>query len=174
MPNGTLNHFIKLSMNDSILILYGTVTGNAEICANRAAKRLNAEGFNTVVRDIFDVQAHQLQNEKVPLICISTYGEGDPPDSAVPLWETLVRDGQFDLSHLRFSVFALGDLGYKKFCQCGREFDAALTRQGARQLAPRADSDVEYEKPCVAWVESVVAGMKSRFTHSMATLNATL
>jgi sulfite reductase alpha subunit-like flavoprotein len=151
-------------MNDSILILYGTVTGNAEICANKAAKRLNVEGFNAVVKDIFDVPAHQLQNESTLLICISTYGEGDPPDTAVPLWESLVRDGQFDLSHLRFSVFGLGDSGYHKFCQCGKDFDAALTRQGAKQLAPRMDSDVEYEKPCAAWIESVVAGLKSQKT----------
>jgi sulfite reductase (NADPH) flavoprotein alpha-component len=78
------------------------------------------------------------------------------------LWEALVRDGQFDLSHLSFSVLALGDSGYKKFCQCGKDFDAALSRQGACQLAARVDSDTEYEKPCTAWIESVVAVLKTK------------
>jgi sulfite reductase (NADPH) flavoprotein alpha-component len=148
-------------MNGRILILYGTVTGNAEICANKAAQWLNTEGFNAVVKDMFDVAAEALQNETTLLICVSTYGEGDPPDTGVPLWESLVRDGKFDLSHLRFSVLGLGDSGYKKFCQCGKDFDAALERQGALRLAPRVDSDVEYEKPCAVWIESLVAALKA-------------
>ncbi|MCW5559395.1 MAG: flavodoxin domain-containing protein, partial [Verrucomicrobiae bacterium] len=79
-------------MPNRILILYGTVTGNAEICANRAAQKLGAEGFACEVKDIFDVPADQLAQEEALLLCISTYGEGDPPDPAASLWEALVRD----------------------------------------------------------------------------------
>lgn len=148
-------------ISNSILILYGTVTGNAEICANQAAQRLNAEGFTTVVKDMFDVPASELLREQLLLICVSTYGEGDPPDTAVPLWESLVRGCQLDLSSLRYSVLALGDSSYKKFCQCGKDFDTALARQGAHRLAPRMDVDVRYEEPCTAWINSVVTALKS-------------
>ena len=148
-------------MNQRILILYGTVTGNAEICADKAAGRLNEEGFTAEVKDIFDVQPQEVQNETTLLICISTYGEGDPPDTGVPMWEGLVRDGNFDLSRLRFSVLGLGDSGYEKFCQCGKDFDAALERQGAQRIAARVDADVDYKEPCAAWIESVVTALKA-------------
>jgi sulfite reductase (NADPH) flavoprotein alpha-component len=153
-------------MNDSILILYGTVTGNVEICANKTATHLTAEGFGVVVRDIFDVKVAELQNENTLLVCISTYGEGNRPNTAVPMWETFMHDGQFNLSHLRFSIFSLGDSGYRKFCQCGNDFDAALTRQDAQPLVPLMDGDAEYEKPCAGWIESLVTALKSQKTSS--------
>lgn len=148
-------------MNQRILILYGTVTGNAEICANQAAERLKEAGCPAEVKDIFDVQPHEVQKETTLLICISTYGEGDPPDAGVPMWEGLVRDGNYDLCGLRFSVLGLGDSGYEKFCQCGKDFDAALERQGAQRIATRVDADVDYKEPCAAWIESVVTGLKA-------------
>jgi sulfite reductase (NADPH) flavoprotein alpha-component len=148
-------------INNSLLVLYGTETGNAEICANQAAQRLNAEGFSAAVKDMFDVPAAELQREQLVLICVSTHGEGDPPDAAVPLWESLVRGCQLDLSHLRYSVLALGDSSYKKFCQCGKDFDTALARQGAQRIAPRVDVDVHFEEPCAAWIEAVVTALKS-------------
>lgn len=148
-------------MNKPILVLYGTVTGNAEICANKAAERLNTAGFNAVVRDIFEMPSHELQNENTLLLCVSTFGEGEPPDTARPMWKALVRDGFFDLSGLRFSVLALGDSSYKEFCQCGKDFDAALERCGAYRLASRVDADVEYEEPCADRIATVIAALRA-------------
>lgn len=148
-------------MSNRILILYGTVTGNAETCANRAAERLRTEGFACEVKDVFDVPADQLAQEQALLLCISTYGEGDPPDSAASLWEAVVRDGAVCVPNLRFSVLGLGDSSYTRFCQCGIDFDAALERLGGRRLAPRVDCDVEYEPGCAEWIQSVVGALKA-------------
>lgn len=146
-------------MTNRILILYGTVTGNAEVCANKASVRLNAEGFTTEIKDIIEVDARQLQEESILLLCVSTHGDGSPPNSAMPLWKKLVRDSELNLSGLRFAVLGLGDSSYSKFCQCGKDFDASLEHQGGERIAPRVDADVEYEGPCAAWIESVVAAL---------------
>jgi sulfite reductase (NADPH) flavoprotein alpha-component len=145
-------------MNSRILILYATVTGNAEILANRTADRLRAEGFACEVKDIFDVQPQELAAERTLLLCISTYGEGDPPDPAAPMWEALVRDGSVRLPGLRFSVLALGDRSYTRFCQCGIDFDTALEKLGGQRIAPRVDCDVDYD---AEWMKSLVPSLKS-------------
>jgi sulfite reductase alpha subunit-like flavoprotein len=147
-------------MNDSILILFGTASGNSEICANSAAKRLGEEGFDLVVKDIREVEADELQNESTLLICISTQGDGAPPQAALRMWRALMYGEEFDLSGLRYAVLGLGDASYKKFCQCGKDFDAALERRGAERIAPRGDCDVEFVEPCTEWIESVVSALK--------------
>jgi len=149
-------------MNDSVLILCGTVTGTAELCARQAATRLNKIGFPTEVKDMLDVEAEQLEHEHTLLVCVSTHGEGAPPNAAMPLWKELTRDGRFDLSRLRFSVLALGDSSYKLFCQCGKDFDNAPERQCAQRLAPRVDCDVDWAAPCAEWIESVVTSLTSQ------------
>lgn len=164
---------LTTQMNNSILILYGTVTGNAELCARQAASRLDEMGFQTVVKDVLDVEAQQLENERTLLVRVSTHGDGNPPDSAAPPWEALARGGSFDFSKLRFSVLALGDSSYKLSCQCGKDFDAVLERQDARRLAPRVDCDVEWAAPGAAWIESVVTALTSQAVRSENPLCAT-
>lgn len=147
-------------MNDRILVVFGTLTGNAEICADNTVKRLKAEGFAAETKDIFDLQPENLLTERLVLLCISTYGEGDPPDSAVDMWEKVTQKGSYDLSQMSFSILALGDSSYTKFCQCGKDFDAAFERHGATRLAPRVDCDGDYEKPWAKWIETVVSAVK--------------
>jgi len=147
-------------MNQPILILYGTVTGNAERCAHNAATRLQAEGLAAMVRDMQDVSVEELQRARNLLVCVSTTGEGNPPDGAEELWKSLMHGRATDLSHLRYSVLALGDSSYQNFCQCGRDFDAALARQGAQRLARRVDADVPYKEHYALWIESVTTALK--------------
>ena len=46
---------------------------------------------------------------------------------------------------VRFSVCALGDTSYEKFCQTGKDIDARLETLGATRVADRQDCDVDYE-----------------------------
>ena len=66
---------------------------------------------------------------------------------------------QLRLANLRYSVLALGDSSYERFCETGRQFDTRLTALGATRLAPRVDCDVDFEEPAQQWLEAMTAAV---------------
>ena len=94
------------------------------------------------------------------LMVVSTYGDGEPPDDALPFWEAVVHGNGLDLSGVKYSVLALGNTTYDHFCKCGREFDAALERHGASRIYPRVDCDVDYDAPAQHWLDGVLAHLE--------------
>jgi sulfite reductase (NADPH) flavoprotein alpha-component len=145
---------------DSVLILYGTVTGNAELLAKRLATSLCHAGVTTRVRDMAHCQPNVLTQANCVLMVVSTYGNGEPPDDAMPFWEAVVHGNGLDLSGVKYSVLALGNTTYDHFCKCGREFDAALERHGAIRIHPRVDCDVDYDTPSKHWLNGVLAHLE--------------
>jgi MioC protein len=90
------------------------------------------------------------------LVCTSTYGQGDVPDNAKALYESL-HARRPDLSGIRYGVVALGDRTYKDtFCNGGRRFAALLAERGARRagaiLFHDASSGVLAEEVATEWV----------------------
>lgn len=144
---------------DSVLILYGTVTGNAETLANKLAAELRSAGVTARVRDMAHCQPSVLTQASCVLMVVSTYGDGEPPDDAMPFWEAVVHGNGLDLSGVKFSVLALGNTTYDQFCKCGREFDAALERHGATRIHARVDCDVDYDGPAKHWLGGVLANL---------------
>lgn len=143
--------------SDSVLILYGTVTGNAESLADQLASTLRRAGITVHVRNMAHCQPHVLTQASCLLVVVSTYGDGEPPDEGAPLWEAVVHGNRLDLRGVKFSVLALGNATYDYFCKCGRELDAALERHGATRVYPRVDCDVDYDDPAGRWIEGVLA-----------------
>jgi uncharacterized iron-regulated membrane protein/flavodoxin len=147
---------------DSVLILYGTVTGNAESLAHQLAARLLRRGIAALVRDMARCQPGILTQASCILIVISTYGDGEPPDDAVPFWQAVVHGSALDLRGVKFSVLALGNTTFDHFCKCGRDFDAALERHGATRIHPRVDCDVDYELPAKRWLKGVLMSLDQK------------
>jgi uncharacterized iron-regulated membrane protein/flavodoxin len=145
---------------DSVLILYGTVTGNAETLANKLAAALRRAGFTSCVRDMAHCQPSVLTQANCVLMVVSTYGDGEPPDDVTPFWEAVVQGNGLDLSGVKFSVLALGNTTYDHFCKCGREFDAALERHGGIRIHPRVDCDVDYDAPAKHWLDGILAHLE--------------
>lgn len=145
------------SDSDSALILYGTVTGTAELLANKLAGKLRGQGMAACVLDMARCEPSVLTRANCVLMVISTYGDGEPPDDAAHFWEAVVRGNGFDLRGLQFSVLALGNSTYDQFCKCGRDLDAALERHGGIRLYPRVDCDADYDVPAGHWLEGVAA-----------------
>jgi sulfite reductase (NADPH) flavoprotein alpha-component len=142
---------------NSVLILYGTVTGTAETLANKLAVELRSAGIAAAVRDMAHCQVNILTQTNCVLMVVSTYGDGQPPDDAAPFWQAVVHGNQLDLSGLRYSVLALGNTTFDQFCKCGRDFDTALERHGATRICPRVDCDMDYESPARHWLNGVLA-----------------
>ena len=162
--NGAATHRLETMKNystrDSVLILFGTVTGNAESLAQRMAGIIAREGFHVRVKDMAHYTADALSQENCVFIITSTYGNGEPPDDAAPFWERVVRRDGLNLSGVKFSVLALGNSTYDHFCKCGRDLDAALERHGATRFYPRVDCDVDYDLPAKRWTDGVLARLQ--------------
>ena len=145
---------------DAVLILYGTVTGNAEILANKVAAMVRHTGRAARVHDMAHCRANMLNEASCVLVITSTYGDGEPPEHAAPFWQAVVHGNGLDLRGVKFSVLALGNTTFDHFCKCGRDLDAALERHGATRFYPRVDCDVDYEVPATDWIHGVLASLE--------------
>ena len=148
-------------MNEVINVLYGTLSGNAESCAESLRDSLTTAGFTAEVSSISEINAEFLTKCKYVFLCISTYGDGDPPDDAWDQWDEMVESQDNDFSNFKYSVLALGDTDYELFCEAGKRFDKAFENQGATRVLDRVDCDVDFEDPSKVWIENVVSYCKS-------------
>lgn len=138
-----------------VTVLFGSQSGNAERVARETADFLGRRGVACTVRDMMDCGKAELAAAHTLLVVVSTQGEGDPPDRALPLWELLESRRAPSLSHARFAVLALGDSSYRRFCETGRRFDARLEALGATRLRPRVDCDVDFDSAATGWMEGL-------------------
>lgn len=138
-----------------LTILYGTESGNAERLANDSAKEAKKRGFQVAVKNMADVQPKDLATVENLLVIVSTWGEGDPPETAAPFYKAFMST-ELNLKKVRFSVCGLGDTAYEKFCQMGKDFDARLEQLGAQRVAPRQDCDVDFEEPHRQWLTAAL------------------
>lgn len=142
-----------------LVVLYGSESGNSEHCAKEAAKAAEAAGFKTTVADMADYDGDKLAAAQNLFIVVSTWGEGEPPQNAKPFHELVMGSSAPKLEKLRYSVCALGDTGYKDFCQCGKDFDKRLGELGATRVADRVDCDVDFEAPFRQWLNTSLERM---------------
>jgi sulfite reductase (NADPH) flavoprotein alpha-component len=134
-------------------ILFASQSGNAENLAKRASKEAAKRGFAPTVHDVAQYTTAQLASEHHVLVIASTFGDGDPPDTAQSFWNFLTSDAAPKLAQMRFSVCALGDSSYPKFCAFGKNVDARLQALGGESVHPRADCDVDFEQAFAQWLD---------------------
>ena len=144
-------------MKTDIAILYATMTGNARECAERTAATLSKAGLPVRLHDLAQYDPRSLLKETTALVPISTWGDGEPPHDGVNFFDYVKGLGPSSLCDLRFAVFALGDTGYDKFCQCGRDLDRMLEERGATRLLDRVDNDIDLEGALAEWHDALFA-----------------
>lgn len=139
-----------------ITILYATMTGNSRECAEKAAAALTKAGLPVETHDLAKYNPRDFLNVRMLLLPVSTWGEGEPPDDAVSLFD-FVKDLEAPaLAHLSYAIFALGDTSYDEFCKCGRDFDEMLEARGARRILDRVDNDVDFMEALDKWCVDIV------------------
>ena len=115
-------------------ILVGTMTGTAELVAEEIDIFFNNSGHKSDITLIDNFNHDELKNIKNLVICSSTYGQGDVPDGSQSFYDFL-SNSKTNLSHLRYGVFALGDMTYAEtFCFGGKKFDEALSQLNAQKV----------------------------------------
>lgn len=141
-----------------LTVLYGTESGNSEALADRAVREAKKRGFQAVVKNMAEMTPTDLPRIANLLVIVSTWGDGDPPDAVTPFFRELDA-AQISLLGLRFSVCALGDSSYEKYCQTGRDLDARLEALGATRIAPCQDCDADYEEAFRIWLEDALVAL---------------
>lgn len=147
---------IAKNKSQEVKILFGSHTGNSEALAQSLAAQAKERGLEVDVEDMASFKTRDLKKIKNLAVIVSTHGLGDPPVQAEGLHKYLHGKKAPDLSHLNFSVLALGDSSYVDFCQTGKDFDSVLEELGGNRLAPRQDCDVDYEEEAEAWQKVVL------------------
>ncbi|QIK78300.1 assimilatory sulfite reductase (NADPH) flavoprotein subunit [Sphingomonas piscis] len=141
-------------------ILYGSETGNSTALARQLEGQLKAAGVNATAADMAKYKGRGLKDEQDVLVVVSTYGEGDPPQPAVPFFEFVEGARAPKMEGVRFGVLALGDSTYEFYCEAGKRIDKRFEELGATRLFDRVDCDIDYDEPAASWAAQVVAKLK--------------
>lgn len=149
-----------------VTVLYGSQTGNSIGLSKKLAKKLEEQGLQVTLSSMGDFKPNGLKKIENLLIVVSTHGEGEPPDNAIPFHEFLNSKRAPKLDGLRYSVLALGDTSYEFFCQTGKDFDKRLQELGGTALVPRVDCDVDFDEPAAAWMNDVLTSLSSSTAHA--------
>ncbi|MFF3921265.1 assimilatory sulfite reductase (NADPH) flavoprotein subunit [Paenibacillus sp. FSL M8-0142] len=142
-----------------ITVLFGSQTGNCHGLAKKLTKKLEETGMKVTLSSMSDFKPNTLKKLQHLLILVSTHGEGEPPDNAIPFYEFLHSKRAPQLDGLQYSVLALGDTSYEFFCQTGKDFDKRLEELGGQRLAPRVDCDVDFDEPASEWMTQVLRSL---------------
>jgi len=132
------------------------MTGTAEMVAQEVLQSLETAGHQGTIQVMDNLDAAIFQRGGNFLICTSTYGNGDVPDNAQALFNSLENEKP-NLSNVTYGVIALGDTTYRDtFCQGGIRFDKMLAQLGARRagemLMHDASSGTLPEELAARWV----------------------
>lgn len=122
------------------IVAYASQTGTAEYLAQQTVAILRTGGLSARSASLDTIDRDALRAAGRVLFIASTYGEGDPPDSAARFTRMLAPD-DLRLDQLHFGVLALGDITYAHYCGFGRALDQALLARGAQPLFARIDVD---------------------------------
>ena len=143
-----------------LTIVYGSQTGNSKRIAERLGRAAEAAGLAARVYASGSYPQKDLARERLLVVVVSTQGDGDPPDDARGFIEFVASRRAPRLENLQYSVLALGDSSYPKFCETGRQVDERLAELGAKRLLDRVDCDVDYETLATPWLDRVVTGAR--------------
>ena len=117
----------------SWLIGFASQSGFAEQLAWQTAGQLQAAGLPVRVEPLSSVSPHDLQHASHVLFVVSTFGDGEAPDSARG-FERKILGQPLGLETLKYSVLALGDRQYPHFCGFATRMTQWLSERGAQSL----------------------------------------
>lgn len=126
--------------NDGWLVGFASQSGFAEQLAWQTAGQLQAAGQAVRVESLANLDSQQLQAARNALFVVSTFGDGEAPDSARG-FERKLLDSSLGLSELKYAVLALGDRQYSHFCGFAQRLHSWLGREGGTSLFAPVEVD---------------------------------
>ncbi|NVK39958.1 MAG: flavodoxin domain-containing protein [Oceanospirillaceae bacterium] len=141
-----------------IKILVGTTYGTSQEVAEDCAAQLNALGHEACILRQPKYDEVVSNDPQVLLVCSATIGQGEVPDSLLPLYLEL-RDRFPLMPHASFALIARGDSSYEDFAEGGRQVADLLRELQLRELVPPLFLDacetMDPEAEVDAWVQGL-------------------
>lgn len=156
-----------------LTVLYGSESGNSENLASQTAKQAKQLGFKADLVNMADTTPEKVATAENLLVLVSTWGEGDPPETATDFHTAFMADNAPSMSGIRFSVLGLGDTSYEHFCKMGKDFDAQLEKLGGERIFERADCDVDFDDSYAAWLDGSLGALVKTAAPATGTLEST-
>jgi len=163
---GTNNHLISSILrwfpvsDNSLLLIFGTETGNAEELAEDAANMAKGFDLEATVMDMEDIEPDDISTSKRLIVVCSTWGEGEQPVNAQDLYDAVEETEEGSMEGVNFAVLALGDTAFELFCESGKEWDTILEEKGGNRVNDRIDCDTDYDDYAEEWLEATLGLMK--------------
>lgn len=160
-------HVLKEN-NKNYLVLYGSQTGTAEDYAKKFAKELTAKfSLNVMCADVENYEfdhLNELPSDVIVSFFVSTYGEGDFPDGAVPFEDYLntLEDG--DLSNVKYTLFGLGNSTYEFFNGAAKKAHKKLSNAGANLVGIYGEADDgagTTDEDYLSWKDALLEELKT-------------
>ena len=136
------------------LIGFASQSGFAEQLAWQTAGQLQAAGLPVKVQPLGSVSQDDLLQVQHALFVVSTFGDGEAPDSARG-FERNVLGQDLSLKGLNYSVLALGDRQYEHFCGFARRLHFWLTNQGGMPLFAPVEVDSGDAEALLTWQQQL-------------------
>ncbi|SDX51982.1 PepSY domain-containing protein [Pseudomonas salomonii] len=136
------------------LIGFASQSGFAEQLAWQTAGQLQAAGLPVKVQPLGSVSQDDLSQTQHALFVVSTFGDGEAPDSARG-FERSVLGQDLSLKGLNYSVLALGDRQYEHFCGFARRLHFWLTHQGGTPLFAPVEVDSGDSEALLIWQQQL-------------------
>lgn len=114
----------------SALIVFASLTGSTEECADFVAEALENHGVTVDIKDSLQATANDFENYDICIVGSYTYGDGEIPDEILDFYEELPT---IDLSNKVFGVFGSGDTYYEYFCNAVILFEEQFNKTGAKK-----------------------------------------
>ncbi|MGB4074224.1 PepSY domain-containing protein [Pseudomonas sp.] len=135
---------------DGWLIGFASQSGFAEQLAWQTAGQLQAAGLAVNVQPLAKLNEQMLRQAHNALFVLSTFGDGEAPDSARGFERKLLGQA-LGLGHLRYAMLALGDRQYQHFCGFAQRVQGWLAQQGARSLFEPVQVDAADATALASW-----------------------
>lgn len=132
------------SKPESVTILYGSETGNAEDYARFLFKRLQYLQLKPTLAALDEYPLKKLVTDTSFLIVIcSTTGQGDLPRNSKKFMKFLLKKKlPHDLlNHIHLTSFGLGDSSYSRFNYAIKKIHTRLSQLGCMELSPRCEGN---------------------------------
>ncbi|KTC54898.1 flavodoxin, partial [Pseudomonas fluorescens ABAC62] len=136
------------------LIGFASQSGFAEQLAWQTAAQLQAAGLPVNVQPLAGISQDQLRQTEHAVFVISTFGDGEAPDSARGFERTVLGE-DLSLKGLNYAVLALGDRQYQHFCGFARRLHFWLTNQGANALFAPVEVDSGDTAALLLWQQQL-------------------
>ncbi|ADV33566.1 sulfite reductase [NADPH] flavoprotein, alpha-component [Candidatus Blochmanniella vafra str. BVAF] len=159
-------------LSDKIIIISASQTGNASQIAQKLYNDCIKSGLNATLFNARDYTCKNISEIKLLVLIISTYGEGDPPEEAIPLHKYLFSQKAMRMEDTSFVVLGLGDRSYEYFAKAGKDFDRRFEELGAIRLYNRVDLDIDFEDAANIWRKEIIEVLQNRISSDVTIFNS--